>query len=120
RRPLAVTHPTLGEVGRLAKSGVAPVMAVAVDAADATDLPAGQLQPDDLLGRVTDRPPGTVTICAVGYSQQQLGSAGAPSFEEYGSQMQDLEVTCAQVTADQSVVTLELPPMRRLGPAPKK
>ncbi|MBS1118829.1 MAG: serine/threonine protein kinase [Deltaproteobacteria bacterium] len=105
-------HPTLSSLLSRAhpvKSGLfAPVADLQHPPADLTE----KLHPDDMLVTVPDRPDGKLVACGLGFAKQQFAGV---SLGDYGKAMSSLEVVCAHVGVDQTFVTLDVLPMRKLG-----
>jgi predicted Ser/Thr protein kinase len=71
----------------------------------------------DLLATFANAPLGNGIMCAVGLQ----GDLSDPAFNELlGKAMDKLDVRCAPLRADATVGVLEIPPMKRLDPAPAK
>jgi len=73
---------------------------------------AGKVQPDEPFATVRDAPQGALVVCGIGFARQQLSTSG--SLEDYGLQMAKQPIACAKVAANQTVVTIDLPPVRKL------
>jgi len=88
------------------------VFAPAVDVGHVPKEVKGKVEADDRFAAVPDRPPGPLVVCGIGFSAQQMGSA--KSQKEFGEALANLDLACAKVAADQNIVIVELPPLRKL------
>jgi hypothetical protein len=71
----------------------------------------GTLVPGDLAARFSNAPLGLATACALGYS----GDLADPALRDKLAKHHDkLDVRCVPVPPDAKVVTVEVPPMKRL------
>jgi hypothetical protein len=68
-----------------------------------------RLGDNDVVGSFGDRAGGPFFICAAGLSAQMLASL---SGDAYWQTLEDLDVRCADVAEADSVVVIELPPLR--------
>ena len=64
----------------------------------------------DLIAVISDRPEGTLHVCAAGLSKKQCASVG---FQTASIAVSKAEFSCVAVEATQSVITVTLPPLRK-------
>ena len=111
-------HPTLDSVAELfadrspRADNMRSVYAAKVERSYVPPSVAAHAQPGDMLAPIPDRPAGTLIACAVGFARKQFaGTSGAWPF---GSGFMKQELACTRVAPGQLVVTIALPPMRKL------
>jgi len=109
----ALPHPTLDAIAR-AGFAITPTMAMPVDLQHVPAPLADHVAADDLIATISVRPAGELVVCALGFAKKQL--AGTSTLTDFGMAMAKLDLGCANVSADQTVVTVEVPPVRKLSP----
>ncbi|MDB4958975.1 MAG: Serine/threonine protein kinase [Myxococcales bacterium] len=111
-----VPHPKLSSLlGRMGGSAdtVKFVTAQKLDLDHVAPELAGRVQADDVVALIPDRPEGETVLCGIGFARKQIASANA-GLTAIGSAVLDEQLACIHVDATQSVVTLALPPLRKL------
>src|SRR5258706_129412 len=72
----------------------------------------GKLVADDMIQSIDDLPSTALTVCAIGFSAKQL--LASSSIVAWGKALTQGELGCTSVTADQRVVVVDVPPVRKL------
>jgi len=108
----ALPHPTIEAIAR-AGFDTTPTMAMRVDPQHVPAALAGHVAADDLSATIAARPAGELVVCALGFAKKQL--TGTSTLGDFGLAMSKLDLGCAHVAPDQTVVTVEVPPVRKLS-----
>ena len=106
----SVSIKTIKELDNVLRSqGVAVELARPLSGETPPEL--GKLSSGDLVATFASAPIGIASACAFGFS----GDFTDPAFrEKLQKNVDKLEVKCVPVAADAKVVTVELPPMKRM------